>query len=283
MLTIAGTGRMSGVVVAPGGSVPPEFTVSLHDETTGFRRYDTFFRTGGAWSLPELPAGKYKVKVTAGPGSAELEASMTAGQDTTGVRVELAPRVTVRGVVVDLEGKPVAGMFVTIDGAGGWNGDEQKRNLTDESGRYEVPHAPTGKVNVRVRPRNWNDATHDGASLPTVIVASGDAAELPPIRVSKRRIERGEATGDFGHSFKEPEPGADPLLRRFVVAVVRPGSPAAAAGLKPGDEVVRIDGQDITGPNAYLLQNLTSVAPGTVVQFGLAGGTSLAITAGTRP
>jgi len=283
VLTIAGTGRMSGVVVAPGGTVPEEFSVSLHDETTGFRRHDSFFRTGGEWSLPELPAGKYKVKVTAGPGSAELEASMTAGQDTTGVRVELAPRVTVRGTVVDLEGKPVAGMFVTIDGAGGWNGDEQKRNLTDETGRFEVVHAPTGKVNVRVSPRNWQDGTHDGARMPTVIVASGDAAELPPIRLSKRRVERGEATGDFGHSYKEPEPGADPLLRRFIVAVVRPGSPAAAAGLKPGDEVVTVDGQDVTGPSGYLLHNLTRVAPGTVVNFGLAGGTSVVITAGPRP
>ena len=284
VLTIAGTGRMSGTITAPGGAVPEDFTVSVTEETTGFRRYDSFFRTRGEWSLPELPAGKYKVKVSAGSGVAELEASMAAGQDTTGVRVELAPKVTVRGTVVDLEGKPVAGMEVSVSGANSWGGgDQEKRNITDATGRYEVQHAPTGKVTVRVSPRNWQDGEHDHASMPAVITASGDAIELPPIRVSKRRLERDEVDGDFGHSFKEPEPGADPMLHRLVVAVVRPGSPAAAAGLKPGDEVIGIDGQDVTGANTYLMYSLTRVPVGTVVNFGLAGGASLAITAGPRP
>ena len=209
---------------------------------------------------------------------------MTAGQDTTGVRVELAPKVTVRGTVVDLDGKPVAGMEVSVSGAGAWGGgDQDKRNVTDATGRYEVAHAPTGKINVRVSSRNWQDGEYDNASMPAVITASGEAVELPPIRVSKRRIERGEVNGDFGHGLKEPEPGADPMLRRLVVAVVLPGSPAAAAGLKPGDEVISIDGQDVTGPNAYLLNSLTRVPVGAVVNFGLAGGASLAITAGPRP
>ncbi len=284
VLTIAGTGRMSGTITAPGGAVPEEFNVAVVEETTGFRRSDSFFRTGGAWSLPELPAGKYKLKVSAGAGVAELEASMTAGQDTTGVRVELSPKVTVRGTVVDLEGKPVAGMEVTVSGANSWGGgDQDKRNITDATGRYEVQHAPTGKVNVRASSRNWQDGEYDNSSMPAVITASGETIELPPIRVSKRRLERDEVNGDFGHSFKEPEPGADPMLRRLVVAVVRPGSPAAAAGLKPGDEVISVDGQDVTGPNTYLMYSLTRVPVGTAVNFGLAAGSSLAITAGPRP
>ena len=44
---------------------------------------------GGVWTLEELPAGKYKVRVSAGKGTAEVEASMAAGQDLAGVRVEL--------------------------------------------------------------------------------------------------------------------------------------------------------------------------------------------------
>ena len=284
VLTIASAGRMSGVVALKGGGAPEEFTVSIEDEQTGFSRNDHFFRSKGAWSLAEVPAGKYKVRVSAGPGVAEIEASMTAGQDTTGVRVELTPKVTVRGTVVDLEGKPVAGMSVLITNGGAWSsGDQNKNNVTDADGRYELEHVPTGKVNVRTWPRNRGDGEYDQAAMPAVISSTGDSVELPPIRVSKRRLANGEVGGDFGHSFKEPEPGADPLLRRFVVAVVRPGSPAATAGLKPGDEVVTIDGQDVTGPNAYLLLGLTRVPPGTVVNFGLAGGTSLAITAAPRP
>ena len=277
VLTIAVTGRMSGVVTTRGGAAPEEFRVTVIDERTGFRRNDSFFRTGGAWSLAELPAGKYKVRVKAGVGSTDLLVDMVAGQDTTGVRIELAPRVSVRGVVTNLEGEPVAGMMVTVEGAGG------SGNVTDAAGRYEVEHAPTGKTTVRAGPRNGQDSPYDGSEVSVVIEASGAAVELPPIRVSKRRLERGEAGGDFGHTYREVEPGADPMRRRFIVAVVRPGSPAAAAGLTAGDEVVSIDGKDVTGPNAYLLGSMTRVPPGTTVNFGLASGKSVAITADARP
>ena len=37
-------------------------------------------------------------------------------------------------------------------------------------------------------------------------------------------------------------------------------STAATAGLKPGDEVIGIDGQDVAGANAYLLYSLTPAA-----------------------
>jgi len=284
VLTIAATGRMSGTVTMPGGAALEEFIITLVDETTGFNRTDRFLRTGGLWSLPELPAGKYTLRVSAGAGSAELEASMTAGQDTSGVRVELTPRVTVRGMVVDLDGKPLTGMMVIIDGAGGWaGGDENKRNVTDAAGRYELTHVPAGTVVVRVYPPNAGAGAYQGATLPAAIAASGDTVELPPIRVPKRRTERGDVAGDFGHSLKQPEPGDDLLRRQLVVAVVRPGSPAAQAGLEPDDEIIAIDGHDVSGPNTYLYGALTDVPVGTTVQFGLASGANLAITAATPP
>jgi len=288
VLTIAETGRMSGTVTLVGGEAPEEFTLTARDEATGFERSDHFFRTAGAWSLAELPAGSYKVRVSAGAGSAEVVAAMTAGQDTGGVRVELAPKVTVRGKVVDLEGKPVPGMRVAIAPEGGnifimGDGDDEKLNVTDAAGRYEVDRAPTGKVRVTVMPRNWDDEEYGWTFVPSVIAAVGDAVELAPIKISKRRVTKDEAAGDFGYSFKQSEPGADPLQRRLVVALVRPGSAAATAGLKPGDEIVGVDGQDVTGGNSYLLGSLTQVPPGTVVNFTLASGATLAIPAGKRP
>ena len=41
-----------------------------------------------------------------------------------------------------------------------------------------------------------------------------------------------------------------PVLERLKVATVRPGSPAAAAGLKPGDQITEIDGRVIAGAPA---------------------------------
>jgi protocatechuate 3,4-dioxygenase beta subunit len=285
VLTIASAGRMSGVVALKGGGAPEEFTVSIEDEQTGFRRSDHFFRSKGAWSLAEVPAGKYKVRVAAGSGSAEAEAVMTEGKDTSDLRIELAPKVTVRGKVVDLAGAPVAGLRVTVNAPGTWSfGEgEEKLNITDAQGNYEVEHAPTGQVSVTVMPRNWNDADYGWSSMPAQLAVSESVIELPPIRVAKKKVKDGEAVGDLGIMLKESEPGADPLARKLIVAVVRPGSPAAEAGLQPGDEIVSVDGQNVTGPNAYLYGTLTRVLEGTKVDLGLARGGSLAVTAGKRP
>ena len=285
VLTIAATGRLAGTVALRGAGPPEDFTVSVVDEKTGFSRQDSFFRTGGAWSLVELPAGTYKIKVGAGGGSAEVEATMTAGQDNTGLRIELAPKVTVRGTVVDLEGKPVPGLRVGIDNGGSSSsgGDEQKLNITDDAGRYEVTQAPTGKVQIGVYSENWRNAEYSPVMVPTVITASEAVVELPPIRVSKKRVQQGDTAGELGYGVKQAEPGEDPLLRRFVVAMVRPGGPAAGAGLVPGDEILSIDGNPVSGTNSYLYDGFTTVVPGTVVTLGLARGASVQVTAGVMP
>ncbi len=285
VLTIAATGRMSGTVALRGAGPPEDFTISVYDEQTGFRRNDSFFRTGGAWSLAELPAGTYKVKVGAGGGSAEVEAKMTAGEDTTGLRVELVPKVTVRGTVVDLDGKPVPGLSVSVsDGGAAYGaGDEKKLNITDAAGRYEVAQAPTGKVRISASPQNWNGDDYQHTSMWSVVEASGSVVELPPMRVTKKRVKQGDTAGDLGFTLKQAEPGADPLTLRCVVAVVRPGGPAIAVGLVPGDEVVSVDGNDVTGASRYLFHQLTNVVPGTAVTLGLARGASVQVTAGAPP
>jgi protocatechuate 3,4-dioxygenase beta subunit len=285
VLTIASAGRMSGVVSLKGGGAPEEFTVSIEDEQTGFSRNDHFFRSKGAWSLAEVPAGKYKVRVSSGPGSAEAEAVMAEGKDTSDVKIELAPKVTVRGKVVDLSGAPVAGLRVMVSAPGTWSfGEgEEKLNITDAQGNYEVEHAPTGQVTINVMSRSWNDDEYGWMSIPAQIAASESVVQLPPIRVTKKKVKEGEAVGDLGITLKESEPGADPMTRKLVIAVVRPGSPAADAALQPGDEIVSVDGQDVTGPNAYLYYTLTQVLEGTRVDLGLGRGGGVVITAGKRP
>lgn len=286
VLMIASAGKMSGTVSVRGGEAPPEFSVQIVDESTGYQRRDSFFRTRGAWSLADVPAGKYKVNVSAGGGTAEVEASMSAGKDTSGVRIELTPKVTVRGKVVDLEGQPVSGMQVGVSAPGSWGGggDEDKLNVTDESGRYEVGNAPTGAVQVSVYPRSWGgDGEYESTRVPAKISGGEATVELAPIQVARRRVKDGEVQGDLGYKIKEAEPGADPMAARLIVAFVRPGGPAAAAGLKVGDEIASVDGQDVTGANVHLHGSLTRVLEGTAVALGLVGGGNLQVTAGKRP
>lgn len=280
-LTIASTARMSGTVALRGGEAPEEFRVVLVDEATGFQRRDMFYKTGGAWSFAELPAGKYKVRASAGAGSAEVEATMRAGEETTGVRIELAPRVTVRGKVVDTEGKPVPGVQVRISGSGvNVGGDPDRRNVTDEAGRFEVVNAPTGQVQVNVWP---SGDEFDWAFVAARVEASRPEFELPAIELVRRRVKQGEAPGDLGFKLKESEAGADPLARKQLVAFVRAGGPAAQAGLQVGDEIVSVDGRPVSGANAYLFHGLTNVREGVPVTLGLARGASLRVVAGPRP
>lgn len=64
--------------------------------------------------------------------------------------------------------------------------------------------------------------------------------------------------------------------------MVRPGGPAAEAGLQPSDEIVSVDGQNVTGPNTYLYHALTRVLEGTRVDLGLGRGGGVVVTAGER-
>ena len=284
-LAIALPGSLAGTVRVRGGDAPEEFRVNVEDEATGYRRGDSFFRTRGAWRLPELPQGKFKVTASAGEGSQEIQVELAAGEQRRGVQIELAPKVTVRGTVVDLEGKPVAGLQVMINGASfsGWN-EEDKQNVTDEAGRYEVPRAPTGKIEVYVMPRSFGSVDDYGwTTWPTVLPEGKPVVDLPPIRVTKKRVPEDQVAGDLGYSLKHDEPGADPLARTLVVAVVRPGGPAAAAGLQVGDVITQVDGHDVSGAGASLHYSLTRVLEGTVVTLGLARGTSVQVTAGKKP
>lgn len=54
---------------------------------------------------------------------------------------------------------------------------------------------------------------------------------------------------------------------------------AIAAGLEVGDEIVRVDGHDVTGLRCYLVRELLRVPPDTTVELGLARGQTVRVTA----
>ena len=280
-LTLAETGSMAGTVVLAGGGAPEEFTVSLRDPLSGYSRRDQFFRTGGAWRLSELEDGDFEVAVTASGGTGKVKVALAPGEDRTGVTVQLAGQVTARGTVVDLEGVPVAGVSVVITTGNSFQFGTPGEHVSDEAGRYTVKQAPVGVVQVGAMPRSTAEYQ---STRTTVTIAEGEAeVELPPIRMTRNLVERGDPLGDLGYTLRHAEPGADPLQRRQVVAVVRPGGPAAAAGLQAGDEIVMVEGQSVIGADAYLHSNLTRVPPGAVVRLGLARGVTVAVKAGKSP
>jgi len=283
-LTIEATGRLAGTVSVDGGGVPAQFTVRIHDKTTGFSRRDKFFRTGGAWSFAAVPQGSYEVAVDAPEGTQKLTVPLAAGEVREGVRVELAGMVKVRGTVVDLEGAPVPGVEVRISADGSYSvgqNEADRRHVSDDAGHFEIERAPVGVVALIAWPPPAGD--HEMAQSTVKLVGGQPEVSLPPVRLVKKRVAAGATAGDLGYTLKRAEPTDDPLARRLVVAVVRRGGPAAAAGLQVGDEIVTIDGHDVTGANAYLQNSLLKVPPGTVVRIGLARGAILELTAEKMP
>ena len=283
-LTIAATSRLAGTVSLRGGGAPDEFSVTVYNRPRGFSRTDNFFRTGGAWGFGEVPPGDIEVHVSAADGTQKLAVELGAGEQRTDLRVELAAKVTVRGTVVDLDGAPVVGVEVKISESGSFRfglADTDRKHISDDAGRFEVARAPTGPVTILVgRP---NDTTVPSTYMRMEIAGDGPVVELPPLRVSRLRTKPGEAPGDLGYVLRQPPPGTALDQVHHVIAVVRPGSPAASAGLQVGDEIVAVDGQDVSGASAYLYRGLIAVAQGTTIQLGLARGVTLAVTAGKRP
>lgn len=186
VVTLGATGRLAGTVRVPGGAPPDEFSLEVVDTATGFRRRDTFFRTGGAWSVPELPAGRYRIQVHAGSATAQSEASVREGADTTDVEIELTPKVSVQGSVIDATGAAIAGVQVFLRSAQGGPSnllDEARRYVTDASGRFELTDAPTGEVElVLVRRGPGADGTVETTKVPLKISSAAPTVELGPVR-----------------------------------------------------------------------------------------------------
>jgi protocatechuate 3,4-dioxygenase beta subunit len=280
VLTIARTGRIAGTVALAGGQAPAEFTIALRNPLTGFQRNDSFRRTAGAWGFSDVPQGDYALEVHSAEGDRKLTVTLAAGEERSDLRVELLGKVQVTGTVLDLEGAPVAGVEVVISGKRSFHfGGPKGNHITDGAGRFEIEGAPAGPVELMA----MGPTGGDYAEIHTSLRLTPPAIELPPLRIAKQRADSGAGPGELGYVLREPEPGADRLQARHLVALVRPGGPAAMAGLQVGDEIVAVDGQDVTGGAAYLHTTLTRVAPGTVVHLGLARGTTVAVTADKAP
>lgn len=283
-LTIRQTGSISGRVALDQGGAPERMMVAVSDARTGVRRREEFFRTGGAFTLRDLPAGSFDITVSAPEGTGTASAQLAEGQAASGLAITLGARATVTGrVITGDEGKPLAGYMVNVMPAGKMDQNMMLMNGTmpptsAADGSFTVPNAPAGRVQIMVFPTDMRGSMYAFARR-VATVEGGRSNDVGDIKVQKMRARPDEKAGDFGFQLKQPGPDADLDNLRLEVAVVRPDGPAARAGLKVGDVIVSVDGQDVRhDATQYWL--LTHVPPGTAVTFGLERGASLALTAG---
>jgi len=286
-IEIEATGSVRGTVRAKAGELPPNLSVTLSEKEKNLHFSEDTYRNEGAFAFEAIPAGHYELRATTDNGSARTEIDLGVGEDKSGVDLDLITFIDVTGRLVDLDtGKPVPNMNVGVPESGGFSfgGTPEAGYLTDTSGRFEIKRVPAGKATLMFFPRSW------GGSMPDYqfhrehlrLEEAPSSQDIGDVKIVKNRVSDKDDVGDLGFTIKNNDPDIEPEDMRFVVAVVRPGGPAAKAGLKVGSEITSVDGHDVVGKDIrYYL--LTAVPVGTTVDLGLADGNEVSVTSGPKP
>lgn len=285
-LRIAALGSLSGHLSSPGSEPPENFRVKLSDAQSGRELSADFYRTEGAFEFGGLEAGSYKVLATSSSGDAQLDAlEIGEGESVEGLTLELARKLALRGRAVDDEtGEPIAGLraIASRDGSFGYPGASDKHGpeVTDDSGSFLIENAVSEARTLFLLPLNFRDSKYGWVPFPIRIPEGVSEHDLGDVPLMALRIDPMEGAGDIGFRLANVEPETEAEDRHSIVAVVTPGGPAAAGGMKVGDEVVAVDGREIVGIHWHRFPTLTRVEPGTKLVFTIQDGRTVTLVAG---
>jgi len=273
-IRIAEPASLTGRVRGAGGEAPEQFVVEVHAAANSYRARDRFFRTGGGFRFPELPAGEYTLMVEAPDGMGTGKASLVEGGSAE-VQVDLGARVTVRGRLIDVDtGEGVPGMLVRMTPKG------QQRvfssmdptapgEVTDVQGRFELLKVGTGAVQVMITPRDMVENGYEFTGFGVEVPGPGPVVELAAMKLTRLRVTGDAKPGELGFTTGET----------LMVMTVRPGGPAAQAGIVVGDQVIAVDGHAVIGDDMRLFFSLSRVPAGTKLALALARGVTVTVTA----
>jgi C-terminal processing protease CtpA/Prc len=103
---------------------------------------------------------------------------------------------------------------------------------------------------------------------------SVEGEETPPIRLAASSRSPASPAGNLG--FRARRAGE---LSGWRVVAIENGGAAAAAGVRIGNMITRVDGIDVTQTERDIYQNLINVSPGTSIAITLADGRELSVVA----
>jgi protocatechuate 3,4-dioxygenase beta subunit len=248
---------IAGVVTTTDGKPVSDYTIQLApgprpDETAEDkqrRQYLSVFDTptdnvhdsAARFFFPGVSAGSYELRARGAAGGAgTLAVTVGAGERKQGVRVVIQGAVRIVGRVVERDSdNPLPNVEVRA-----WVTSADVRGppatRTDGSGAFSVEAiSPGDTLSLFI---TGDRSTHLGERR-RVDIAKGGVIDLGTIKLMRgsveARVKEGSWNGMTG--INPSEDGSASVLS------VRPGEPAALAGIKDGDAILAIDGKDMRG------------------------------------
>jgi hypothetical protein len=197
-----------------------------------------FHDPSGAFSWDRLPAGRYVLTASAEghPPARSSPVEVDAGRTSARVHLTIGRGGTLRGKVLDAATrKPLAGATVALDASTLIRGAPQRSTRSDEEGAYTLEGVPDGPFSVRV--------SHEGHRARVVTGLTTHGAGSLEQDVELNAIVDGGPTGD---DFAGIGAFLEASAKGVSFARLMPDGPAEKAGIKPGDVIQRIDGEDAT-------------------------------------
>jgi hypothetical protein len=239
-LRLKAGGSIEGVVVDDRGAPIVSFELGVELSSAAGSRGPSFRRGGrrtfedarGIFRLEKLSPGSYVLTATA-PSRAVTRSDaieVASGVATSGVRIVLTQGGSVTGHVYDERHAPIAGVDLRFDFVSSVV-ESNAAAKTDGAGAYRLEGAPSGPFTVRVE--------KDGFRVRL----------LTGLRVDPRGSLTQDVTltmADGGGGIEMGGIGAllRPTREGITIGSVYPGDPAERAGLRAGDRILRIDGED---------------------------------------
>jgi hypothetical protein len=255
-LRLGAGGAIAGSVVDERGAPVDSFTVGVESIAAPHGvlphvKPGTFQR--GSFRLERLVPGSYVLMAsTQGrPPARSDPIDVRRAAVTDGVRIVIAAGGIVVGRVVDDRNTPLAGVDLRFDLVSAVTGSDASAR-TDDSGRYRLEGAPRGPFTLRAQKDGLRTKLLSG-----LFIESG--------RTLTQDITMSPFDGGPGTEFGGIGANLQTSGNAIVFAGVFPGQPADRAGVRQGDRLVRVDGEDAAGMSQVdAIQRLRG-EPGTSV------------------
>jgi hypothetical protein len=237
ILHVGPGGTVRGRVVDATGAPVKGFLIIIDDArievlmiggTTAFAP-QTFTQDDGSFELGPLQPGRFDLRAQT-PDFAQgfaRDVPVVSGQVTSGIVIALTASAVVRGrVTAARDGLPIERAQVTLFDPTGTL--PPRTAMTDAAGEFRVPGVAAGRRSVRIRIEGFLTELVSGIDVP----AAGEVVR----DVQLRQAEPGES-----FSFQGIGVTLGQTDRGIVIAQLMDGTPAARAGLQPGDMILTVD------------------------------------------